>query len=155
MLYVLLFVRKIFEELYPIQAVNPAAPAGTPNANNIINIFENHNRIIRNAAGGVNGQSLITTYGPASADATVYTQVYVEDTADIVSKKLLKVIEAYSTDWPTLYPEYYNKFIGPLIKLIKDSPTNYTRPVNGQNTRDFYVRDFVNTYDNFYNHRRQ
>lgn len=134
---VLLFVRKIFQELYPVQDANPAHAT-----NDIINIFKRHQNIVRTIA-AVNGHSLNTTYGPAGAP-TVYTNVYVNDTADIVSKKLLKVIEAYSVDWPTLRPEYYKKFIEPLMKLIRESPTKYQQQVNGTYTRDYYVRDFRN-----------
>ena len=134
---VLLFVRKIFQELYPVQDANPAAPT-----NDIINIFTRHQDIVRTGA-AVNGHSLNITYGVGGAP-TPYTNVYINDTADIVSKKLLKVIEAYSVDWPTLRPEYYKKFIEPLIKLIRESPTKYIQQVNSVYTRDYYVRDFTN-----------
>jgi hypothetical protein len=135
---VLLFVRKIFQELYPVQDANPAAIT-----NDIINIFQSHQNIVI-TNGAVNGHSLNTTYAPAGGAATVYTNVYINDTADIVSKKLVKVIEAYSVDWPTLRPEYYKKFIEPLMKLIRESPTKYTQQVNGVNTCDYYVTDFRN-----------
>jgi hypothetical protein len=139
---VLLFVRKIFQELYPVQDANPAVVT-----HDIVNIFQSHLRIV-NPVGGVNASSF-TTYGAGTAGVNVYTNVYINDTADIVSKKLLKVIEAYSVDWPTLRPVYYKKFIEPLIKLIRESPTKYTQLVNGVYTRDYYVTDFTNAD---YNH---
>jgi hypothetical protein len=148
---ILLFLRRIFEEIYPIQAVYPTGttPAGAVIAlggagNGFINIFQEHSRIVGNQA--VNpaplNEGLITDYAGIIPHSS--------DTINIVLQKLASHITKYITDWRIIANDYVKNYIEKLFTIINEIKRNnniYTIAVGTiANPSQAFVRDFITEY---------
>lgn len=156
---ILLFLRRIFEELYPIQAVYPTGitPAGMAIAlgaggNGYINIFQQHSRIVGNQVlnPAALNEGLITTYGGIIPHSS--------DTINIVLQKLDTHIKKYITDWKIISNDYVKNYIEKLFTIIYEikrnnnicgGPGGGVIPPVGTivNPSQAFVRDFITDYN--------
>ena len=147
---ILLFLRRIFEELYPIQAVYPGG--GPPGAivapgiagNGFINIFQEHSLIVSTQVAGpvALNEGLITDYRGIIPHSS--------DTINIVLQKLATHIMKYITDWKVISNDYVNNYIEKLFTIINEIKRNNAicNAAVGAigNPSQAYVLDFVNNY---------
>jgi len=148
---ILLFLRRIFEELYPIQAVYPTGipPGGVAIAlgapgNGFINIFQEHSRIVGNQAANpaALNEGLITAYAGIIPHSS--------DNINIVLQKLASYITKYISDWRIIDNDYVNNYIEKLFTIINEIKRNNNICTGAvgtiANTSHAFVSDFVTGY---------
>jgi len=134
---VMLFLRKIFEEIYPIGTRTGAAPA--PN-NETVNIFADNPNIV---SGGEN----LGNYKNA-AHAARY-MIHAIDPLDYVKTKLKGKINNYTSGFKL---EYRTTYIQPLLDMIDNITAanliNIANPVGGAlvNPTSYHPLHFITTY---------
>jgi len=116
---IILFLRKIFQEIYPIKTKTGAVPAAN---NETINIFEDNASIVSNVGGG--GENL-NNYTGAAAALAGRTMEHASDNINDVKKKLKEKINSYRS----VYQDFNKIYIDDiLIKFIDDiTDENYLR----------------------------
>ena len=147
---ILLFLRRIFEEIYPIQAVYPGggpAPAailpGAP-GNGFINIFQEHSLIVGTLAANpvTLNEGLITNYPRIIPHSS--------DTINNVLQKLATHITKYISDWRIMANNYVNNYIEKIFTIINEIKRNNaicTAAVGTiANPSQAYVLDFIGNY---------
>jgi hypothetical protein len=124
---IILFLRKIFQEIYQIKTKNGAAPAAN---NETINIFEDNPNIVSNIGGA--GENL-ANYTGAAAVLGSRTMDHATNSINDVKKKLKEKINSYRS----VYLDFNKIYIDDiLIKFIDDiTDENYLRnPIDGAGT---------------------
>jgi len=106
---VMLFLRKIFEELYPITRRDTAAPNGP--YNRIINIFREDNNIITGRGGG---ESLDNYNGPIGMRQSKMN--HATDSLNDIKNKLIRKIDNYMSGINV--PNYTSTYIKDLKDMI-------------------------------------
>lgn len=149
---ILLFLRRIFEEIYPIQAVYPtgttpagvAIPVGAA-GNGFINIFQEHSLIVSTqvAVPAALNEGLLPTY--------VGQIPHASDTINMVLQKIDLRITKYISDWRSMPNNYVNDYIEKLFTIIKEIKRNNaicTAAAVGTiaNPSQAFVRDFITDY---------
>ena len=148
---ILLFLRRIFEEIYPIQAVYPTGtpPAGAAIAlgaagNGFINIFEEHSLIVGTQAANpaTLTEGLITDYRGIIPHSS--------DSINIVLQKLASYITKYISDWRIIDNDYVKNYIEKLFTIINEIKRNNnictTAVGTIVNTSHAFVRNFITDY---------
>lgn len=145
---VMLFLRKIFEEIYPVATRTGGAAAAN---NETINIFAMAGNIVSNDGGG--DEKLDNYMGPV-AFAARRTMVHATDSLDNVKTKLKEKIKNYTSGLTAIYPEYMTTYIQPLIDMIDNiTTTNLTwiaNPIGGANVdpTTYHPFHFTTRYGN-------